>query len=52
MFYEIIYAPIIINGIVIPKYNVKYTGGEYAGLVEFHSIDGVNGTTRINYIKK
>ena len=31
------------------KYNIYYTGGEFDGLKEFHSTDGINGTIRAGY---
>jgi len=34
------------------KYNIYYSGGEFDGLVEFHSLDGVNGTIRAGYTDK
>lgn len=49
MTYEIKYEPVTINNVVHPKYNIYYTGGEFDGLGEFHSVDGVNGTVRSGY---
>lgn len=31
------------------KYNIHYTGGEFDGLIEFHSLDGINGKVRDGY---
>jgi len=51
--YEIKREPIIKNGQEIVKYNIYYTGGEFDGLAEFHSYDGiVNGTEREGYKNK
>lgn len=49
MVYEIKYEPVIIGDAEKPKYNIYYTGGEYNGQKEFHSVDGVNGNIRSGY---
>lgn len=50
--YEIKYEPVIIEGIMYPKYNIYYYGGEFDGSKEFHSTDGINGEIREGYTKK
>lgn len=51
MTYEIKYEPVTVENIVKPKYNIYYKGGEFDGLGEFHSTDGINGTIREGYKK-
>ncbi len=52
MEYEIKYEPINHpkEG-MIDKYNIYYYGGEFDGLGEFHSYDGINGNIRLGYSK-
>lgn len=50
--YQIKYEPVTISGVLKPKYNIYYTGGEFDGLKEFHSTDGINGTIREGYTLK
>ncbi len=49
MSYEIKYNPVFLEGKEIPKYNIYYIGGDCDGLIEFHSIDGINGSIREEY---
>lgn len=49
MTYDIRYEPVTVEDIIKPKYNIYYTGGEFDGLGEFHSTDGINGTIREGY---
>lgn len=53
MTYEIKHEPVTLqDGKVKDKYNIYYYGGEFNGLVEFHSYDGVSGTIRPGYTEK
>jgi hypothetical protein len=48
MTYELKYEPVTVKGIEYPKYNIYYSGGQFDGLKEFHSLDG-NGPIREGY---
>lgn len=48
--YEIKYEPVEISGKTIDKYNIYYTGGDFDGVIEFHSTDGINGIVRDGYV--
>ena len=52
MIYELKYEPVTIKGQLRPKYNIYYTGGQFDGVVEFHSTDGISGTIREGYKNK
>lgn len=50
--YEIKFEPQTKNGIEIPKHNVYYYEDDKLVDKQFHSIDGVNGFIKENYINK
>lgn len=39
--FTITYEPVTIASVEYPKYNITYSGGEFDGVKEFHSTDGV-----------
>jgi hypothetical protein len=50
--YEIIYEPVVVDGVEIPKYNIYYYINDVLELIEYHSTDGINGEIRYGYKPK
>jgi hypothetical protein len=50
--YEIIYEPVVVDGVEIPKYNIYYYINDILELIEYHSTDGINGEIRYGYKPK